>query len=384
MARRRHQEPAWPEIPPDELEALRERGLSRLPSVPPDHGREVVIGPGRSRPARIVGHAVLAPMSGVGDRPFRLLCRRAGASAVYGEFISSDGLVRDTGRSRKMMEFTDEERPIAIQVFGSDPEVVADAVRLVEDAGVDLVDLNFGCPVKKVIKREAGSALLKNPPLLAEICRAAADAAREVPVTAKIRSGWDSVNAVEIARLCEDNGADGVSIHARTQKMGYSGEADWSVIRDVKQAVSVPVIGNGDAWTPADALRMIDETGCDLVMIGRAARSEPWIFAGVNALAQGLPVPQPDWEDRLLLAAGHLALMLTDKRVWVAVSQFRSKLCNYVRGMPGAADFRRDMVLVDDPREAFRQLLAKAEELRGVIPDETVVDMTCCEEEEAA
>ena len=348
------------------LDDILRQGEDRLPSLEPDSRHTVVIGPQRTSPARITGHAVLAPMSGVGDRPFRQLCRRAGAAAVYGEFISSDGLVRDSGRSRRMMEFAEDERPIGIQVFGSDPAVVADAVQLVEEAGVDLVDLNFGCPVKKVIKREAGSALLKNPPLLAEICRAASDAARRVPVTAKIRSGWNSIIAPDIARLCEDNGADAITIHARTQNMGYSGEADWNVIRQVKEAVNVPVIGNGDVIRPEDAARMFDETGCDLVMIGRAARSRPWIFAGVNAHMQGLPVPVPDWEDRLLLAAAHLALMLRDKRERVAVTQFRSKLCNYVKGMPGASIFRQEMVVIDDPEEVLRRMLAKASELKGL------------------
>ena len=246
------------------------RGLAKLPRVAPMEDRIVSIGG-----YLVYGHAVLAPMAGVCDHPFRWLCRMAGASVVYSEFVSSDAIVRGRAATRRMLRYVEEERPVGFQVFGSDPETIADAVRIVEETGVDIIDLNFGCPVKKVTKREAGSALLKNPDLLGRIVRAAVDAAKRAPVTAKIRAGWDTINATEIARIVEANGAKAIAVHGRTQSMGYSGQARWDVIRQVKETVSIPVIGNGDVFSPDDAFRMLGETGCDLVMCGRGAESTP-------------------------------------------------------------------------------------------------------------
>ncbi len=340
------------------LHTVVKEGLGALPSVPPDARRVTRIGP-----LYVEGHAVLAPMSGVCDRAFRLLCRRGGASVVYNEFISSDGLVRDSGRSRRMMEFSEAERPFAVQIFGSDPTVMAEAVRLVEDNGVDLIDLNFGCPVKKVVKREAGSALLRNPILLGSIMHAAATAARRVPVTAKIRTGWNSDVACDIARICEENGAAAVTVHARTQSQGYAGSADWRVIARVVHAVNVPVLGNGDVAEPEDAFRLIDETGCALAMIGRAARVTPWIFAGVNARARSEELSEMTWGQRFRIMKAHLALMILDKGEHVATMQFRSRLCNYVKTMPGATAFRRMMMSVDDAADVLSHLDRASERL---------------------
>ena len=343
------------------LEEALQAGMACLPRVEPDASRITRIG-GFELP----GHAILAPMAGVCYQPFRYICRKSGASLVFAEFVSSDGLTRKNRRTERMLAFGDEERPFGIQVFGSDPAVIAEAVSIVEDADVDIIDLNFGCPVKKVVRREAGSALLRNPELLGQIVRAAADAVTSKPLTAKIRSGWDEINAVEIARICEDNGAQAIAVHARTQKMGYSGKADWDVIRDVKNAVSIPVFGNGDIFQPEDAFRMIDHTGCDMVMIGRGAQRCPWIFAGINAIARGMEVPIPSWSDRLELALAQLVMLTRLKTPPIAVRQFRAHLGFATRSMPGAATFRREVMVINEAEGVIERVRERAEQLRDV------------------
>ena len=353
-------------------------GLARLPRIPPVQERIVKIGP-----VEIRGHVVLAPMAGVCDHPFRWLCKQAGASAVYSEFISSDGLIRGNEGSHRMLRYTADERPIGVQIFGSDPAVIHDAVQLVEETGVDIVDLNFGCPVKKVIKREAGSALLKNPSLLGQIVRAAVRAARRIPVTAKIRAGWDAFNAQEICRIVEANGAQAIAVHGRTQKMGYSGSANWDVIRQVREIVSIPVIGNGDVFSPKDAARMLHETGCDLVMVGRGAQGAPWLFAQANAYFRGLPVPQMAWPDRIAVAVAHLTLMLGEKPQHVAVRLFRGHLSHYTKTLPWSAAFRKEVFTMDDPDEVMSRLrgyalqLAKADPYAADAPAATAQAAEC-------
>ncbi len=343
---------------PGNLTGVIERGLARLPQIPPVEGRVVKIGD-----VEIRGHLVLAPMAGVCDHPFRWLSKRAGASAVYGQFVSSDGLIRGNAKTYRMLQYTEDERPIGVQVFGSDPAVMYDAVQLVEDTGVDIIDLNFGCPVKKVTKREAGSALLKNPKLLGEIVNAAVRAARRAPVTAKIRAGWDTFNADEICRTIEANGAQAIAVHGRTQKMGYSGSANWGVIRQVKEIVQIPVIGNGDVFSPLDATRMLEETGCDLVMVGRGARGAPWLFGQANAHFRGIPIPDMRWLDRIAVANAHLALILRDKPQEVAVRLFRGHFSHYTKTMPCSAAFRREVFAIGDPDEVMERLRDYAEHL---------------------
>jgi len=341
-----------------DLDPIIKHGLERLPRVPPVDDRVVNIGD-----VAIRGHLVLAPMAGVCDHPFRWLCRLSGASAVYSEFVSSDGLVRGNNATREMLRFTEDERPIAVQIFGSDPEVIRDATSVVDETGVDIIDLNFGCPVKKVTKREAGSALLKNPRLLGEIVRAGVESAKNAPVTAKIRAGWDVVNAEEIAKIVEDNGAKAISVHGRTQKMGYTGEANWQIIADVKKNVRIPVIGNGDVFAPSDTFRMIDETGVDLVMAARGTQGAPWLFAQTNAIARAMPIYTPSWSDRLAVAATHLALMLRERPEVGAVRLFRMHLSHYTKTIPGSAAFRREVFVIDDADEVFRRLYDYADSL---------------------
>jgi len=343
-----------------DLDDVVQRGLACLPRVLPVQDRVVRIGS-----VEIAGHAVLAPMAGVCDHPFRWLCRRSGASAVYSEFVSSDGITRGNKRTRDMLRYTEDERPIAVQIFGSKPEVIRDATQIVDEAGVDIIDLNFGCPVAKVTKREAGSALLRHPQLLGEIVRAAVDAAEHAPVTAKIRSGWDGINAVEIARIVQDNGASAIAVHGRTQKMGYRGEANWDVIRQVKEAVDIPVIGNGDVFASADVSRMIEQTGCDLVMVARGAQRAPWIFGEINAHQRGEPRDPLTWDERLDVATAHFALMLRERPVGVAVRLFRGHLSHYTKTMPGSATFRREAFVMDDADAVLERLRSYGDELKN-------------------
>jgi len=345
-----------PEALDYQLDSAIVTGLAALPAVPPAASRVVRIG---SVP--IYGHAVLAPMSGVCEQPFRWICRRAGASAVYTEFVSSDGLVRNNRLTERMLAFSEDERPVAAQLFGSDPSVVFDAVQKIENMGVDIIDVNFGCPVRKVVKRDAGSALLKNLELLGRVLRAAVDAARRVPVTAKIRSGWQSVNAREIATIVEANGAAAVAVHGRTQAMGYSGKADWGVIRAVKETVTIPVIGNGDVFSSDAAVQMLNQTGCDLVMVARGAQGAPWLFAQINAAFAGELPPNVEWAQRVQIAAMHLALLLRQRTELIAVRSFRKHLGFYTRGAPDSATFRREVFRCDSASEVLARMNEYAE-----------------------
>jgi nifR3 family TIM-barrel protein len=242
------------------------------------------------------GNLVLAPMAGVTASAFRRICREYGANLVVTEMVSSDGLVRGGGRTRDYLDFDPAERPIGIQLFGSEPRIMAEAAQKIEkDARPDFIDMNFGCPVRKVVGRRAGSALLREPAQLRAIARQVAGAV-DIPVTAKIRSGWEvgAENAVEIARILEDSGIAAVAVHARSRGEAFGGHAHWDIIRDVKAAVGIPVIGNGDVRSPIDAWNLLRLTGCDAVMVGRAALGSPWIFQGISHfLRHGVTAPPP-------------------------------------------------------------------------------------------
>lgn len=305
----------------------------------------------------------LAPMAGITDLPFRLICRRLGCGMTVSEMVSAKGLLYKNVKTTEMLRIDDGERPTAIQLFGSVPAELAEAARMVEASGADMIDFNMGCPVPKIVNNGEGSALMKNPQLAHDILAAMVKAVK-IPVTVKFRAGWDDSNrnAVEIARAVEAAGVSAVAVHGRTRQQFYEGKADWSIIADVKQAVSVPVFGNGDIFTVADGLRMLEQTGCDGLMIGRGADGNPWLFTALAAALRGEPQPQlPSLKERLAQASEHLAMLIDYKNEVVAVKEMRRHISAYLKGMPHAAEFRGRFHKVDT-QEQFSQLLAEYSE----------------------
>ena len=301
---------------------------------------------------------ILAPMAGVSERPYRLLCRRHGADVVVSEFLSAEGLRRGSERSFAMAAFEAEERPIGIQIFGSDPRAMAEAAALVTDAfQPDFVDINFGCPVKKVVKRNGGSGCLRDLDLVQAIIRAAV-AATPLPVTVKIRSGWDEVqrDPVGIALRCQDAGARALTLHARSRTQMFSGRADWDEIARVVEALTIPVIGNGDVTTAEDVLRMRDTTGCAGVMIARGSFGNPWIFAQARSLLDGRPKPpDPSAPERLAAALAHAKLTLQlEGDTPRTAREFRKHLGWYTKGLPGSAELRAQLQQVESLAEVER------------------------------
>ncbi|QDR83376.1 tRNA dihydrouridine synthase DusB [Sporomusa termitida] len=286
---------------------------------------------------------ILAPMAGVTDLPFRLLVKEMGCGLVYSEMVSDKGLIYDNTNTKKLLAIDARERPVALQIFGSEPESMAKAARIIADAGADVIDINMGCPTPKIVKNGEGSALMRNSGLAGRIIAAVVEAAGGIPVTVKFRKGWDetSVNAVQIARLAEQAGAAAVSVHGRTREQFYSGQADWSIISAVKQAVAIPVIGNGDIRTPQDAERMLTVTGCDGIMIGRGAQGNPWIFRQVaHYLATGETLPLPTLGERIDMLLRHLDLLVVHKGEYTGSREMRSHAAWYTKGLPNSAELR--------------------------------------------
>lgn len=291
----------------------------------------------------ISGRVALAPMAGVADRAFREICTEFGAAYVVSEMVSSKGLQFHDRKSAELMELSESERPAGIQLFGDDPETMAEAARRAMAYRPDILDINMGCPAPKVNSSGGGASLMKDPVLCGRIVRAVSRAV-PVPVTVKIRKGWDaqSVNGVEVAKICEANGAAAVTIHGRTRAQMYAPSADWNYIAQVKQAVRIPVIGNGDIAHPADAARMLEQTGCDLVMIGRGACGNPWIFARANAwLTEERATPEPTAAERMRVMCRHIDRLCRYHGEARGMREARKHAAWYVRGMRGAAEFRR-------------------------------------------
>lgn len=289
--------------------------------------------------------ASLAPMASVADTAYRTLCAEHGACMTTGELVSAKGLCYGSKGSAELCRITAAERPMGLQLFGSEPDFIGEAVRMLLDFQPDWIDLNMGCPVPKVVNQGAGSALMKTPELAEECLKAAVRAAEgKVAVTIKMRIGWDAehINAVEFAKRMEAAGAEAIAVHARTRTQFYSGNADWKQIAAVKQAVTVPVIGNGDITSGADAVRMYRETGCDLVMVGRASYGNPWIFEEIIHALNGTAFTPPDVESRLREMLRHMRMILdhSEKSEQLAMREARKHALWYLRGYPGAAAFR--------------------------------------------
>jgi nifR3 family TIM-barrel protein len=297
---------------------------------------------------------VLAPMAGVTDLPFRLLCREQGAGLICTEMVSAKAISFHNKNTEALLETVPEERPVSLQLFGSDPDIISEMAAYIEERPFDILDLNMGCPVPKVAGNGEGSALMRNPKLVEQIVTKTARAIKK-PVTVKIRKGFtqDEVNAVEIARIAEASGAAAVAVHGRTREQYYSGQADWEIIRQVKEAVKIPVIGNGDVDSPQKAKAMLEETGCDAVMIGRAARGNPWIFRQVNAyLNEGILLPRPDGQELLQTMLRHARMQLEYKGAYTGIREMRKHISWYTAGYPNSARLRQAINMV----ETYEQL----------------------------
>ncbi len=301
---------------------------------------------------------VLAPMAGITDFPFRRICKEMGAGLVYSEMLSVEALIRDHKRTKGMLTTDPVERPVVFQIFGGRPASMADAARIVSESPVDFIDINMGCPVPKVLKSGAGSALLRDLPLAREIMSAVVKAS-VVPVTVKIRLGWDAKSfvAVDFAKAAEDAGIVAVTVHGRTKVQGFSGDADWSMIKAVKDAVRIPVIGNGDIRSARDAKLMMEQTGCDGVMIGRAIQGNPWIFREArHYLATGGLLPPPSPEEREAVMLRHLNDMVKMTGEHIGVREMRKHLCWYTKGLPGGAEFRERINRMDEAEEVKQEI----------------------------
>ncbi|MEG1285023.1 MAG: tRNA dihydrouridine synthase DusB [Romboutsia sp.] len=287
----------------------------------------------------------LSPMAGVTDLPFRLMCKEQDCALLYTEMVNAKALCYDDENTKKMLKIEYEEHPVAVQIFGSDPTFMGRAAEIMNDYPNEILDINMGCPAPKVIKNGDGSALMRNPKLAEEVLTAVVKNSKK-PVTLKIRKGWDDncINAVEIAKIAESCGVSALAIHGRTREQYYSGKADWDIIKDIKDSISIPVIGNGDVFEVEDAINMLDKTNCDAIMIGRGAQGNPWIFKRINHyMATGEILPEPTVEEKINTALRHLKLAVEEHGEYIAVREMRKHIAWYLKGLRNSARTRDEV-----------------------------------------
>lgn len=309
----------------------------------------------------------LAPMAGVTDLAFRLVCKTMDVGLLYTEMVSTKGIFYEDKKTDLIMEIREEEKPVALQIFGSDPRIMARVTEenLNKKDDFAFIDINMGCPAPKIVKNGDGSALMKNPSLVREIVREVVNVSNK-PVTVKIRKGWndENQNAVMIAKIIEASGASAITIHGRTREEYYSGVADWDMIKQVKEAVSIPVVGNGDIFKPEDALDMINQTNCDAVMIGRGARGNPWIFKRTaHLLETGELLPPPTDEEKIDMSLKHLEILFRVKPERVAIREMRKHIAWYIKGIKGSAEMRDTINRLDHKLELEETLLKYKEKI---------------------